>query len=327
MIYLLTGFGNNLPDNENFDDNFEEISTDESDSDNLIDPCMNDDEFTESSESDEEYEDEMLGIKHAKEPLYPGAPLTVAEHILSVMSLMLRFKLTGVLFAKILSLIHLHCIQPNFCIKTLYKFQMIFKNIKSPLQRHYYCSICFTKKERANVDECEHCQKKTPLSYFIGIPIISQLEKLYKRKGFKELLDHRFTRQKNNPHNYEDIYDGSVYTELVEQGFLSNPDNISLTWNTDGVPLYKSSKVSIWPFYFVINELPYTHRFKRENMIFAGLWFGATKPVANLFLSAFRENLRKLYKGLNFVLSNAENYVRVRGTCEEHVICVQNLIF
>ena len=155
--------------------------------------------------------------------------------------------------------------------------------------------------------------KKKLLRYFINVPLISQLEKMYARKGFKELLDQRLTRQKSNPSDYEDIYDGSVYKELVDQGLLSNTNNISLTWNTDGVPLYNSSKLSIWPFYFVINELPYVHRFKKDNMILAGLWFGPTKPAANLFLTSFKECLQKLYKGYNFILSNVEKSIYVRG--------------
>ena len=69
------------------------------------------------------------------------------------------------------------------------------------------------------------------------------------RKGFKEMLSNRFTRIKVNDSNFEDIYDGSIYKELINKGFFSDSNNISLTWNTDGVPLFKSSKLSIWPFF------------------------------------------------------------------------------
>lgn len=54
-----------------------------------------------------------------------------------------------------------------------------------------------------------------------------------------------------------DIYQGRVYKEHFQPGkFLGNPHNISVTGNTDGVDLIKSSKISIWPIYMVINELP-----------------------------------------------------------------------
>ena len=71
--------------------------------------------------------------------------------------------------------------------------------------------------------------------------------------------------------------------------------------------------VSIWPLYFIINELPYSHRYKRENIILAGLWFGPKKPVVNLFLSVFRDSLKKLYKGIRFELPNRIGSVLVKG--------------
>lgn len=51
-----------------------------------------------------------------------------------------------------------------------------------------------------------------------------------------------------------DIYDGYEYRKL--HSFLKHPTHVSLTLNTDGVAIYRSSKVSIWPVWFVINELP-----------------------------------------------------------------------
>lgn len=53
-----------------------------------------------------------------------------------------------------------------------------------------------------------------------------------------------------------DISDGSVYQDLVASGFLSNPLNISLQFNTDGVPVFRSSSFSFWPLHLIINELP-----------------------------------------------------------------------
>lgn len=55
-----------------------------------------------------------------------------------------------------------------------------------------------------------------------------------------------------------DIYDGIEYKKL--QPFLNHPCHVSLTLNTDGVAIYRSSKVSIWPVWFVVNELPASKR-------------------------------------------------------------------
>ena len=47
-----------------------------------------------------------------------------------------------------------------------------------------------------------------------------------------------------------DITDGIVYQELVAGGFLLN---ISFQFNTDGVPVFKSSSFSFWPLH--LNKL------------------------------------------------------------------------
>ena len=52
-----------------------------------------------------------------------------------------------------------------------------------------------------------------------------------------------------------DICDGSLYQELVASGLLSNTSNISFQFNTDGVPVFRSS-FSFWPLHLIINELP-----------------------------------------------------------------------
>lgn len=68
-----------------------------------------------------------------------------------------------------------------------------------------------------------------------------------------------------------DVTSGEYYKELKEK----NPNLISLTFNTDGVNIYKSKrKSSLWPIQMVINELPKAERYKRENMILAGIWYG-----------------------------------------------------
>ena len=65
----------------------------------------------------------------------------------------------------------------------------------------------------------------------------------------------------------EDVYDGCLYQKLSEgNGFLSNPDNISLLGNTDGVALVRSSRAGVWPIYYVINELPPRERYNCSKL-------------------------------------------------------------
>lgn len=47
---------------------------------------------------------------------------------------------------------------------------------------------------------------------------------------------------------------------------LSSPQNISFTWNTDGVPVFKSSNSPLWPLYLVVNELPPKKCFSKDDI-------------------------------------------------------------
>ena len=86
-----------------------------------------------------------------------------------------------------------------------------------------------------------------------------------------------------------DIHDGRHYKKFASEG------NLTLLANTDGMQLFKSSPVAMWPMWVTINELPikmrykkyclfnqksiYHHnRFSKKNMILAGLWCNAEKP-------------------------------------------------
>ena len=54
-----------------------------------------------------------------------------------------------------------------------------------------------------------------------------------------------------------DIGDGEMYRKLCEPGLvLYGNNNLTLTFNTDGVALYKSSRTEIWSIYLTINEIP-----------------------------------------------------------------------
>ena len=67
-------------------------------------------------------------------------------------------------------------------------------------------------------------------------------------------------RRGNSGDGYRDIYDGRIYQHQVTNGFLKDERNISFIFNTDGIPVFKSSEYSFWPLYLLINELPYTMR-------------------------------------------------------------------
>lgn len=102
--------------------------------------------------------------------------------------------------------------------------------------------------------------KNFKAEYFLRLDLFAQLSELFQDKSVQESLLYRFTRKKANIDFIEDIYDGEMYRQLCMPGnFLSDPDHLSFTINTDGCEVSKSSKASTWPIYLQINDPPPPH--------------------------------------------------------------------
>ena len=245
--------------------------------------------------------------------IYPGHYLAVHMSVLMIWMYVINHCKTGEELSNLLTLIGFHCITPHPALKSVYMFKKYFANAKSPLVKHYYCSYCLTSLNCNATKTCtnEFClrdlSKKTSKSYFLEIPVESQVQNLFKRENFVHQLSNRFTRIKKSENNIEDIYDSDIYKSFVKNnGPLSSkhPFNISFLLNTDGVPIFKSSKMSIWPLYMIINELPFKVRKQRENMILCGLWFGDTKPFMPNFTEPLLKSLDVLEKGITVSVNN-----------------------
>ncbi|KAG0442927.1 hypothetical protein HPB47_015475 [Ixodes persulcatus] len=88
-----------------------------------------------------------------------------------------------------------------------------------------------------------------------------------------------------------DITTGKAYDALRRKAGMGNSD-LSLTFNTDGSPLFVSSKTSVWPIQFTVNQLPPSIRFKHTTL--AGLWFGKSHPNMTAFLAKFVDQVKSM---------------------------------
>ena len=267
-----------------------------------------------------------------QEPLYNGANVTLGSVMVLLVLFVIRHNLTSEALENLLSIIAAVLPASSVLPCSVSRFKKYFGDLKHPFVFHHYCSFCFAYIGQRGVTQCtnSHCLKdltaKGGTSYFIEIPIINQLQTMFSRSGFYNDLQHRFKRKKQAQENIEDIYDGRLYRSLVSKGILSSENNISFIFNTDGVPVFKSSKVSIWPLYLIINELPYKKRFARENMLFAGMWFGEKKPAMWTFLKPFHQSFSKLEQGVNFSVHGIGNItcqgILLGGTCDLPARCL-----
>lgn len=96
----------------------------------------------------------------------------------------------------------------------------------------------------------------------------------------------------------KDIYDDELYKEqnIDTAEAISAQEIIKLTaiLNTDGVNLYSSSKVELWPVFLSINELSPALRFSRENILLIGLWQGMRKPPFKVYFKCISEEINYL---------------------------------
>ena len=102
--------------------------------------------------------------------------------------------------------------------------------------------------------------------YYLDIE--KQIEYIFQKNTFSE-----FDSQPSVDNDLIDIKDGRIYKKI-----LSSEDGELIKWNkaftmsinTDGISFCTKSKLTIWPVYLVINELPIQKRFSIDNVIIAG---------------------------------------------------------
>lgn len=128
-------------------------------------------------------------------------------------------------------------------------------------------------------------------------------------------LEERFNRKKIDDSALEDILDGNIYKQYSEDpNLLGNPYNFSDTFNRDGCQSSGKSKVTIWPIYMMIHELP--DNLRKRCMPLAGLWVAKQEPDMTIFLQQFVDKSNELStKG--FTWKYHTNYVTSKLFPEE----------
>jgi hypothetical protein len=105
-----------------------------------------------------------------------------------------------------------------------------------------------------------------------------------------------------------DICFGEYYQQ---HRFNDKSNKISLVVHSDGAPLVRSSKQSIWPCFASIVELPPPAREYQSNIIILALWISKKKPNVNIFLEQTINNLLLLINnGTSIFIEDQEYYIR-----------------
>lgn len=169
------------------------------------------------------------------------------------------------------------------------------------------CDI-FIENARRNksIRTCSICESKISDSAneFVYISFRKQLIENVK-KNIDAILD--YPEMRSNTDNISDIYDGRIYKEINTS---TDKFPLCLTLNTDGVKVLNCGKNnhSLWPIQLIQNYLPPNLRYRTENVIVVGLYFGTSKIDFLSYMQPLVEEMSGLMDGFVLVSNNNPIY-------------------
>lgn len=207
-----------------------------------------------------------------KEPLYENASISVLEAVFYIMEMYIMFQLKKVVLLWLLNLLQKLLPESNKLPATLYLlFKFVDRNSEpSLIKQHFFCKKC--KKFVGTGDKMKKCPKcnKKKFAMFYTLDFLGQIKNLFENYGLADKLKPFSGKSEGNGKNdISDITDGSEYIRVNMRKKRGQYD-LTLTLNSDGLALVKSSGSHCWPVIFSINELPYPLR--ESILIFAGVW-------------------------------------------------------
>ena len=228
------------------------------------------------------------------------APISQHHHYMAMCAFATHHNLSDAGFRHLIKLMGLHIPGENLMETNIDTLKQMCGFGDDFLYYHLYCNVC-KKLFSGDIDNCKTpgCsgkKEKNSSNYFLTGSMQTQCKEILEREGIWTSIQ-QYSQRGQEHTTISDIIDGEEYKKLkAPGGFLTDPNNLTLSLFTDGIPLFQSSKVSLWPVYLIVNELPPKQRFTRKNMILWGIWQGCGKPKMNMFLRPLVEDLVFLYR-------------------------------
>ncbi|KAL7289841.1 hypothetical protein TKK_0016239 [Trichogramma kaykai] len=155
------------------------------------------------------------------------------------------------------------------------------------------------------VDQIDHASD----NFYVMMDPSESIIKLL--KTHENYYDSVINGRTNDTSDYKDIYDVYLYKKFLSS--LSPDDRkqyVTLTFNSDGAAPFKSSPLSVWPIYLMVNEIPVQDRFK--NIIPCALWFNRKKPEMKSFLKVFVNMMNDITtNGISCVIKGKELKLKI----------------
>ena len=263
------------------------------------------------------------------ESLYPGA---ICGAYCAIMELKSSYNLPFSTIDGILKLLQLLCPSNNKLPTSVYLLRKFFLQFQSHKTKLLYCSNCHQEVE----EKCEkpECNESTEADVLIHLDITKQLKTILYRKCcclsvYKNyyvnyfyiiiIVSHRLYLYSciilGHWKDVQCFHSSSVLSESTALShhpeFFSFSEHIGVALNTDGVSLFKSSKLSLWPVFLEIVNFGPSIRFRYDNVVICSVWIGRSKPNMHTLLKPILERLHQL-DTLGFSFSSPEGVKTVR---------------
>ncbi len=217
-------------------------------------------------------------------PLYDGSKLSFMESIKLLMDLFISdVNLDKKNILRLLELIKSILPQPNTLPVTWKSIMKLFGRTNL-FTTTFLCSLCHTKCG-TTMFSTKVCRNKTCSHSQVTLKTheIIELVNLDIRTQLKSIINRNINFLSKNADYFpkSDISNGTFYQTTISK---SKCNTVTLVLHTDGAPLIRSTKQSIWPLFASIVEIPPPVREYQRNIILLGLWSSKSKHDVNVFL-------------------------------------------
>ncbi|CAF3566226.1 unnamed protein product [Rotaria socialis] len=250
------------------------------------------------------FDDYLLDMDNSR-PLFNGSSITVKKAVHQLCSFFTDFNINKSTVVNLLRIIKTLLPKPNQ-LPTSWKGIMKVLGRASTSRTTFLCSSCLKQCEKGiygtklcHNEKCSlknRTMKSTEIVELVHLDIRAQIQAILTRN---QLLLNR-----KDLYPMTDVCFGEYY-RTQSSGTINR---VTLIVHTDGAPLVKLSKQSIWPCFASLVELTPPAREYQKNIVLLSLWTSKMKPDPNIFLQETIEELKSLINAGTSIFINGQEY-------------------
>lgn len=171
------------------------------------------------------------------------------------------------------------------------------------------CKIYSATKISKSFTGCKQCSQtlKTQNSnHFVYFPMKQQLIKSV-NEHFNQINSYQMCNEENDS-TISDVHDSVSHKRVLNK--YKNVNILSLTVNTDGASVHKSTTKSLWAIQCYQNYLPPNVRYIAKNILVIGLYYGIKKPDMQVFFLPLLQEMKHIQQSGGFCIRNNGKDIR-----------------